>query len=88
MPVDGLTSDKLDAEDLRRNSMSEYQNLVDEVESLKCQTCGGVGEYDDAGPGDIWFRMIHCTICKGTGFKDGKAYQTTPVQGGPVCGRS
>lgn len=62
--------------------MSAYQNLVSEVESLKCPTCSGLGEYDDAEPGDISFRVFHCTICKGTGFRDGQARQLTTISVG------
>ncbi len=59
--------------------MSEFQNLIDEVSSLKCPTCGGLGEYDDADFGDIAFNIYRCTACKGTGFKDGQSRQLAPI---------
>lgn len=62
--------------------MSTYQNLVDEVLSLRCLTCGGLGEYDDAGFGDISFNTYKCTACKGTGFKDGQSRQISEISVG------
>lgn len=71
--------------------MSAFENLLGDVQSKKCQTCHGHGEYDDADLGDISYRTFKCTACKGTGFKDGQAYRITsdPVgtqspSGGPV----
>jgi hypothetical protein len=64
--------------------VSEYQNLVGLVESLKCPTCSGQGDYDDAEPGDIFFNTFRCTVCKGTGFRNGETYQATPISGNSV----
>jgi DnaJ-class molecular chaperone len=62
--------------------VSAFQNLIDEVSSLKCPTCSGLGEYDDAGFGDIFFNTYRCTACKGTGFRDGQSRQLAPVSVG------
>jgi hypothetical protein len=82
--IDGRTSDLLDAEDRRKNAMSLFNQLVDEVRTKMCQTCYGDGEYDDAEPGDTFFNTIRCTACRGSGFKDGQAYQATPVPSGSI----
>lgn len=79
MALDGLASEKLDAEDRRRNQMSAFEDLTESVESLKCLTCGGRGEYDDAEPGDIFFNVIRCNPCQGTGFRDGQARQLAAI---------
>lgn len=64
--------------------MSAFEKFLSEAQSKKCPTCHGHGEYDDADLGDISFRMFKCTACRGTGFKDGQAYQASPVSGNPV----
>lgn len=68
--------------------MSAFENLLGQVQSLKCLTCSGNGEYDDAEPGDISFRTFKCTACRGTGFKDGEAYQATPISSDSLRGRA
>lgn len=64
--------------------MSAFEDLLGQVQSLKCPTCHGHGEYDDAEIGDISFRVFKCTACRGTGFRDGEAYQATPLSGNTV----
>lgn len=59
--------------------MANWEDLLDDVLALKCPTCDGLGEYDDAEPGDISFNTVKCSPCKGTGFKDGQTRQLDPV---------
>lgn len=65
--------------------MSAFHNLLDEIRSKKCPTCDGLGAYDDADFGDTSFCSFKCTACKGTGFKDGQAYQAVTVQTDSPC---
>jgi DnaJ-class molecular chaperone len=67
--------------------VSAFLALLNEVQSKKCPICHGLGEYDDADFGDIACRTFKCQSCKGTGFKDGQAYQATSISGDPVRGR-
>lgn len=64
--------------------MTKFLDLKEKVDSLRCPTCHGLGEYDDAGIGDITFNTYRCSPCRGTGFKDGQAHQITPVPGDSV----
>jgi DnaJ-class molecular chaperone len=57
--------------------VSAFENLLGDVQALKCLTCHGHGEYDDADFGDISCRVFKCTACKGTGFRDGKTHRIT-----------
>jgi len=49
---------------------NEYSKLKEELKNKKCKTCGGLGQCDDAEPGDIWFRTWECPVCKGTGINE------------------
>lgn len=51
--------------------MSKYHDLIKQLESAKCPDCRGMGEMDDAEPGDIYFNTWVCTSCNGTGLKFG-----------------
>ena len=51
--------------------MSKYEEELALLESTKCPTCHGHGEYDDAELGDISCRTFKCGFCKGTGKKPG-----------------
>ena len=55
-----------------RITKMQYQELKDRLKELQCPTCGGIGEYDDAEPGDISMNTYVCGHCKGTGWNDGK----------------
>lgn len=48
--------------------MSEYTQRKRALEQSKCPECRGLGECDDAEPGDISFRTWKCTRCGGTGI--------------------
>lgn len=49
--------------------MSEFQEMREELEKRKCTECQGLGECDDAEPGDIFFLKWTCEACKGTGLR-------------------
>ena len=53
------------------NNLSNYLNIVDELESLQCKQCHGSGTINDAKPGDISYRECTCPTCYGAGWKDG-----------------
>ncbi len=44
--------------------------MKESLESLKCDTCCGIGTVDDADIGDISYNEKICPSCKGTGVKD------------------
>jgi len=47
-----------------------FKQLVDTLDNMKCSTCHGHGECDDADFGDISFRTWRCTACNGSGLKN------------------
>ena len=51
--------------------MSEYTRQLDMLEAAKCRKCYGLGEIDDAEPGDISFNHMVCPYCGGTGLTKG-----------------
>lgn len=48
--------------------MSKFHELKQELEECACPECFGVGEWDDAEPGDIYFNTYKCSYCEGTGI--------------------
>lgn len=52
--------------------MHSYQEVHQYLKNHKCPECGGLGECDDAEPGDIGFNTWVCPKCNGTGFKGGQ----------------
>ena len=54
--------------------MANYEKVVFELSRLKCPTCHGSGECDDASFGDISYNTWTCTDCKGNGWKGGNEY--------------
>jgi DnaJ-class molecular chaperone len=49
--------------------VNSYQQAKLELENTRCPTCDGLGDCDDAGPGDIYFETWICPDCRGTGLK-------------------
>lgn len=47
---------------------SAYSKLESALEKAECNTCGGIGECNDAGPGDMYFNSWVCHACKGSGI--------------------
>jgi DnaJ-class molecular chaperone len=47
---------------------SEFMQDLDNMEDLRCRTCGGMGACNDAEPGDIFYKSWRCETCKGTGY--------------------
>lgn len=60
--------------------MSEYGDRLNEIKSLKCKGCKGLGVIDDSEPGDIFYREWTCRSCKGTGFEGGHTYKLVKVE--------
>ena len=59
---------------------SNFSKLKQEIEALKCQDCGGLGEMDDSDLGDIMFNRWICQRCEGTGWQDQIERQLTIKQ--------
>lgn len=57
--------------------MSEFHKREEQLEQMKCTSCGGLGRQDDAAPGDIYVRDWECPVCKGRGI-DPKMEKKTP----------
>jgi hypothetical protein len=49
--------------------MSEFHDKLQAIENLRCTTCYGSGQCDDAEAGDIFHNTWTCTACNGTGLK-------------------
>lgn len=67
--------------------MSDFQEMVRELESRKCQKCHGSGELDDMEPGDIFYRKWICDKCGGSGL-NGPLNVITEVSSHVLRGRT
>ena len=56
----------MDAFDFITNA--DAKTILDVLARAQCKTCGGSGERDDAGLGDISFDTWACQICAGKGW--------------------
>ena len=50
---------------------SLYLLTKDRLEQEKCPNCMGLGQQNNAEPGDIGYDTWECKPCKGTGFLNG-----------------
>jgi hypothetical protein len=48
--------------------MSKYMDLLEKLKEAKCGQCGGLGEVNDADPGDMYYNEWTCPKCFGSGF--------------------
>ena len=48
--------------------MNQYETNLKAVKASKCNVCGGLGECDDMGPGDISYNTWTCIECGGSGL--------------------
>lgn len=46
-----------------------FRELRKKLRDLMCDHCGGLGEIDDAKPGDFVYQIRTCEKCNGTGLK-------------------
>ena len=62
--------------------MSKYQEARLGLEAKRCPDCCGLGEIDDAEPGDTFFRKWGCPACRGSGLKesDDDSYATIETE--------
>lgn len=49
---------------------SEYIRKREELKSLRCEMCYGLGKCDDADAGDMSFNSWECPKCSGEGMID------------------
>lgn len=56
-----------------------YHKLRKIVDESKCRNCGGLGEVDDAEPGDICCNTWICGECHGTGLSKSIQQITTSL---------
>lgn len=49
--------------------MNEYEKLLSELNSKRCEACMGSGTVTDAEAGDIWFNEHTCFECDGSGLE-------------------
>jgi DnaJ-class molecular chaperone len=59
--------------------MSEFHDKLQAIEKLRCTTCYGSGQCDDAEAGDIVYNKWTCNTCKGTGIKPSCVHQMVQV---------
>ena len=48
--------------------VNEYQLAKEKLLEHRCPNCSGLGQCDDAEPGDIYCNIWECKICNGTGL--------------------
>lgn len=48
--------------------MNQYKTNLAAVKASKCNACDGLGECDDAGPGDMYYNSWTCVQCGGSGL--------------------
>ncbi len=68
--------------------MSEYLKKLEELEGSKCLICSGLGECDDAEPGDTSFNKWSCFECRGSGLSIINTYCGHPNGAVTVNGQS
>ncbi|AQT25357.1 hypothetical protein PR1_76 [Providencia phage vB_PreS_PR1] len=47
----------------------KYLELLEALKACKCPECRGLGEVNDAEPGDTQYNTWECETCQGTGFR-------------------
>jgi hypothetical protein len=64
--------------------MSNYLEVLEEIENLRCPACCGLGECDNGEIDEISYHSWKCGHCKGTGWRDGQTYKPTFVPGNSI----